>query len=211
MVAAATTRFRDAQWHRAARSARWLALVSLVLVVVDGGVALWQGVSVGSIALSAWALGSAPEAMASLIVIWRFSGWRTLSDTAELRAQRGVAVSFWLSAPYITAESVHHLLREHVAHASVIGLVVAVAAVVQMPLLGRAQHKLGAALGSAATIGKGMQNYLCAAQAAGVLLGLAATFLWRGGWWLDPAVGLGIAGIAVWQGARSWRGEACGC
>ncbi len=202
---------RDSRWHAAARWARWLAWVSLIFVVAEGALGLWQGVATGSVALTAWALGSAPEAMASLVVIWRFSGTRTLSETAELRAQRGVAVSFWLSAPYIAAESLHHLLKEQVSHTSLVGVVLTAAALVQMPILGRAQQKLGARLGSGATIGKGIQNYLCAAQAAAVLLGLAVTLAWRNGWWLDPAIGLGIAAVAVWQGRRSWRGEDCGC
>ncbi|ARR78434.1 putative conserved integral membrane protein [Mycobacterium intracellulare subsp. yongonense] len=120
-------------------------------------------------------------------------------------------MSFWLSAPYIAAESLHHLLKEHVSHTSLVGVVLTAAALVQMPILGRAQQKLGARLGSGATIGKGIQNYLCAAQAAAVLLGLAVTLAWRNGWWLDPAIGLGIAAVAVWQGRRSWRGEDCGC
>ncbi|WP_036399537.1 cation transporter [Mycobacterium pseudokansasii] len=202
---------RDARWHRAARWARGLAWASLVFVVADGAVGLWQGVAAGSVALTAWALGSVPEAMASLIVIWRFSGARALSETAELRAQRGVAVTFWLSAPYIAAESMHHLLNEHASHATLGGVLLTAAALVQMPILGRAQHKLGARLGSGATVGKGIQSYLCAAQAAAVLLGLALTLRWPGGWWLDPAIGLAIAGIVVWQGLRSWRGKDCGC
>ncbi|MCA2247885.1 cation transporter [Mycobacterium intracellulare] len=202
---------RDSRWHAAARWARRLAWVSLVFVVSEGAVGLWQGVATGSVALTAWALGSAPEAIASLIVIWRFSGARILSEKAELRARRGVAVSFWLSAPYIAAESMHHLLNQHASHTTLIGVVLTAAALVQMPILGRAQHKLGARLGSGATVGKGIQNYLCAAQAAAVLLGLAVTLRWSGGWWLDPAIGLGIAIVAVWQGWRSWRGEDCGC
>ena len=48
-------------------------------------------------------------------------------------------------------------------------------ALVLMPVLGRANHRLGARLGSEATEGEGTQNYLCAAQAAGVLVGLAIT------------------------------------
>jgi divalent metal cation (Fe/Co/Zn/Cd) transporter len=44
-----------------------------------------------------------------------------------------------------------------------------------------------------------------------VLSGLAITALWPGGWWFDPAIGLAIAAVAVWQGTRSWRGHACGC
>jgi divalent metal cation (Fe/Co/Zn/Cd) transporter len=183
----------------------------LVFVLADGAVGLWQGVAAGSVALTAWGLGGAPEAVASLIVIWRFSGAQALSETAELRAQRGVAVTFWLSAPFIAAESIHHLLKEHASHPTLVGVVLTAAALVQMPILGRAQRKLGARLGSGATVGKGTQNYLCAAQAGAVLFGQAVTLGWPGGWWLDPAIGLAIAGVAVWQGLRSWRGEDCGC
>ena len=46
-------------------------------------------------------------------------------------------------------------------------------------------------MGSAATAGEGTQNYMCAAQAAAVLLGLAVTAAWPAAWWLDPAIGLG--------------------
>lgn len=202
---------KGAEWRRAARWARRLAWISLACVLAEGAVGFWQGVTAGSIALTAWALGSAPEAFSSLILIWRFSGSRTLSDTADLRAQRGVAVSFWLSAPYIAAESIHHLLSDHAPDTALIGIVVTAAALLQMPILGWGQRKLGARLGSAATVGKGIQNYLCAAQAAAVLLGLAVTAHWSGGWWLDPAIGLGISGLGVWQGIRSWRGQGCAC
>jgi divalent metal cation (Fe/Co/Zn/Cd) transporter len=76
-----------------------------------------------------------------------------------------------------------------------------------MPLLGRAKHKLVTRLGSAATAGEGTQNYLCAAQAAAVLIGLAVTAAWPAGWWADPAIGLGIAALAVREGIQSCRGR----
>ncbi|MGH3578316.1 MAG: hypothetical protein ACRDU0_12265 [Mycobacterium sp.] len=202
---------RDAAWHRRARLARWLACISLAAMLAEGVMGLWQGVAVGSIALTGWALGSGSEGLASAMVAWRFSGSRTLSDAAERRAQRGVALSFWLTAPYIGAESIHHLLGEHHAETSVIGIALTAAALVLMPALGRAKRMLAVRLGSAATAGEGIQNYLCGAQAAAVLVGLAITAGWSGGWWLDPAIGLGIAVVAVWQGIRAWRGEDCGC
>ena len=202
---------RDAGWRRAARWARLLAWISLVFVAVQGVVGLWQGVAAGSIALTGWALGSVPEGLAGAVVIWRFTGSRMLSQTAERRAQIGVAVSFWLMAPYIAAESVQSLFGEHRANASVIGIAVAVVALAVMPVLGRAQRRLGARLASSATAGEGAQNYLCAAQAAAVLVGLGVTANWPGGWWLDPVIGVGIAAVSIWQGFRSWRGEDCGC
>lgn len=205
------TAAHDADFTRGAAWARRLAWISLAVVLVEGIVGLWQGLSVGSIALTGWALGGASEALASAMVVWRFSGARTFSHTAERRAQRGVAVSFWLTAPYIAAESIRELAGDHRAETSVIGIGLTALALLLMPVLGRANHRLGARLGSGATEAEGIQNYLCAAQAAGVLIGLAATALWSSAWWIDPAVGLAIAGVAVWQGVRAWRGEQCGC
>lgn len=60
------------------------------LDVRRGGIGLWQGLSAGSVSLTGWALGSAVEGLASVIVVWRFTGSRMLSQTAERRAQRGV-------------------------------------------------------------------------------------------------------------------------
>jgi divalent metal cation (Fe/Co/Zn/Cd) transporter len=188
-----------------------LAWVSLVVMLSEGVIGLWQGLAVGSIALTGWALGSAPEGLASAMVIWRFSGTRTHSDHAERRAQRGVALSFWLTAPYIAAESVHHLVEGKHAETSVIGIGLTAVAVVLMPTLGRIKHRLAARLASGATHGEGTQNYLCAGQAAGVLIGLAVTAAWSGTWWVDPVIGLAVAGVAVWSGVRAWRGQDCGC
>ena len=91
-------RVQDAGWLRAVRQARLLAWASLAWMCAEGAVGLWQGFASGSIALTGWALGSAVEGLASIIVIWRFTGSRTLSGTAERRAQRAVAISFWLLA-----------------------------------------------------------------------------------------------------------------
>ena len=202
---------RDAQWQREAQWAWRLAWVSMAAMLAEGVIGVWQGLAVGSIALTGWALGGLPEALASAMVAWRFSGSRTMSATAERRAQRGVAVSFWLTAPYIAAESVHHLLGEHHAETSVIGMALTAASLVLMPILGRVNHSLAERLDSAATAGEGTQNYLCGAQAAAVLVGLAVVAVWPSCWWFDPVIGLGVAAAAIWQGVKSWRGEDCGC
>jgi divalent metal cation (Fe/Co/Zn/Cd) transporter len=199
----------DSRWQHGAKWAWRLAWISMVAMLTEGVVGLWQGLAVGSIALTGWALGSLPEALASAMVAWRFSGSRTASATAERRAQVGVAWSFWLTAPYIAAESIHHLLDEHHAETSVIGIGLTTASLVLMPALGRAKHSLADRLGSAATAGEGTQNYLCGAQAAAVLAGLAVAAVWPGIWWFDPAIGLGIAATAIWQGVQSWRGDDC--
>lgn len=199
----------DPRWRHGARWAYRLAWVSMIAMLTEGVVGLWQGLAVGSIALTGWALGSLPEALASAMVAWRFSGARTASSTAERRAQVGVAWSFWLTAPYIAAESIHHLLDEQHAETSTIGMVLTAASLLLMPILGRAKHALADRLGSAATAGEGTQNYLCGAQAAAVFAGLGVAAIRPGIWWFDPAIGLGIAAAAIWQGVKAWRGEDC--
>jgi hypothetical protein len=88
----------DAGWLRAATWAR-LAWASLAWMKVEGAVGLAAGFGAGSIALVGWALSSVLEGLASVIVIWRFSGAGTVSVTAEPRTQKAVAISFWLLAP----------------------------------------------------------------------------------------------------------------
>src|SRR3954447_4372464 len=101
---------RDAGWERAARTAVLLSWASLFYMGVEGGVGVWQGVTAGSIALVGWGLASFIEGMASAVVVWRFTGSRRLSNTAERRAQRLVAVQFFILAPYVVVESVKTLV-----------------------------------------------------------------------------------------------------
>jgi divalent metal cation (Fe/Co/Zn/Cd) transporter len=77
-----------------------------------------------------------------------------------------------------------------------------------MPYLGRAKQRIAEEIGSAATKGEGRQNMLCAYLAAALLVGLLGNALF-GLWWLDPAVGLVIAMVAVQEGIGSWKGEGC--
>ncbi|MDQ6754036.1 MAG: cation transporter [Actinomycetota bacterium] len=198
----------DAAWIRHARTVRLLSWFSLVWMVLEGALGLVAGGAAGSVSLIGWALSSAVEGLASIIVIWRFTGSRTLSETAEGRAQKAVAISFWLLAPYVAVQSVIDLATGHRAENSLLGIVLTAASLIIMPVLGLAKHRLGARLNSGATAGEGTQNLLCAATAAAVLIGLAGNALF-GAWWLDPIIGLIVAAVAVKEGREAWRGEDC--
>jgi divalent metal cation (Fe/Co/Zn/Cd) transporter len=178
-------------------------------MTVEGAVGLVAGITAGSIALTGWALGSVVEGLASIIVIWRFTGPRTMSESAERRAQRGVAISFWLLAPYIGIHAVRDLATHHPAGASALGMAVTASSVVIMPALGITKQRLGRRLGSGATAGEGIQNLMCAAQAAAVLLGLAVVAIWPAEWPIDPVIALGIAAWSAWEGRQAWRGDTC--
>jgi divalent metal cation (Fe/Co/Zn/Cd) transporter len=200
---------RDERWLRDTRYALFLAWASLAWMTAEGAIGLIAGLTAGSIALTGWALGSAVEGLASIIVVWRFTGARTMSESAERRAQRGVAISFWLLAPYIGIQAIRDLAAHQPASTTVLGIALTAASVIIMPVLGIAKHRLGERLSSGATAGEGTQNLMCAAQAAAVLLALAIVAIWPGGWPIDPIIALGIAGWSAWEGNRSWRGADC--
>ncbi len=194
--------------ERLVRRTKQLSWLSLGWMTIEGAVAITAALVSGSVALLGFGLDSAIEGLASVIIIWRFTGARSLSEEAERRAQRLVAISFFLLAPYVAFDAIRSLLIGSHPGTSWVGIGLSIGSVILMPLLGRAKTRLGAQLGSAATAGEGTQNLLCAYLAAGVLVGLAANAL-LGLWWLDPVVALGIAGIAVKEGRESWRGEGC--
>jgi divalent metal cation (Fe/Co/Zn/Cd) transporter len=194
--------------ERLARRARWLSWLSLAWMTVEGAVAIAAGVVAGSIALVGFGLDSAIEGLASVIIIWRFTGHRIHSSAAEDRAQKLVAIQFFLLAPYVAVESMRALVGgEHPAH-SLAGILLACGSIIFMPMLGIAKQRIADQLGSAATKGEGRQNMLCAYLAGALLIGLLGN-TWFGAWWLDPSVGLLIAVVAVKEGREAWRGEGC--
>ena len=197
-------------WLRLARIARLLSSLTLVWLGIEGAVGVIAGLVAGSIALVAFGLDSAIEGLASIIVIWRFTGSRTKSASAERRAQKWVAISFYLLAPYVAVEAIETLIEGAAAETSWVGIGLTVGTLVLCPWLGRAKQRVGEKLGSRATYGEGTQNVLCAIMAGAVLVGLAANTLF-GLWWLDPAIALVISGICVREGQKAWRGEQCGC
>lgn len=203
-----TGRARDAVWRRAAARARLLSWLSLAYMTAEGVVAIVAAVLSGSVALLGFGLDSAIEGVASVIIIWRFTGTRTLSQTSEARAQKAVAITFFLLAPYITYDAITTLVARDHAQTSWLGIGLSIASLIVMPILGVAKKRLGAQLASVATAGEGSQNLLCAYLAAAVLVGLLANTAF-GWWWLDPVVGLGIAALAIWEGRQAWHGKDC--
>ena len=200
---------RDGAWLRAARQARRLSYLSLAWMLVEGIVGLIAGLEAGSIGVVSWAIGSAVEGAAAAIVVVRFTGRHRSSETAERRAQRWVAGSFFVLVPYILYEAVSHLRAGEQPERSWLAVGLLASSIVLMPLLGVAKRGLGAQLGSAATAGEGTQNLLCAAQGAVAVVGLLAGS--AGAAFLDPVAALLIAGIAAKEGVGLWRGEECDC
>jgi divalent metal cation (Fe/Co/Zn/Cd) transporter len=190
------------------RRVKLLSWLSLAWMTAEGAIGVTAGILANSIALIGYGLDSTIEGIASIVIIWRFTGHRIHSDHAETRAQKIVAVSFFLLAPYIIVEALHRLLTGQEAQPSWVGIGLAIVSITLMPLFGRAKKRLGNQLQSAATAGEGTQNILCAYLSLAILVGLGANAL-LGLWWADPAVALVVAIVAVQAGVQTWRGQGC--
>jgi divalent metal cation (Fe/Co/Zn/Cd) transporter len=200
---------RSGPWLRAARQAKLLAWASLAWMSVEGFVGILAGVQAHSLGVVTWAASSFVEALASVVVVWRFTSHRTLSPTSEARAQKWVAASFFLLAPFFVIEAIRKLVNGGDTHATVLAVALTASAIVLMPLLGAAKLRLGKRLDSGATAGEGIQNLMCAVQATTALVAVAGAGIGLG--FLDPIAALVIAGIALNEGREGWRGQDTCC
>jgi divalent metal cation (Fe/Co/Zn/Cd) transporter len=198
----------DPERPRLVRRARVLAGLGLGWHVVEAVIAVTAGLAAGSIALVGFGADSVVEGGAAVIVLWRFSTRNSASEHAERRAQRLIAVSFFVIAAYIAIEATRTLAGGDHPDASWIGIGLASVTLLMMPPLARAKARVGHQLGSSATHSEGRQNLLCAYLSAGLLVGLGLNAL-VGLWWADPAAALLIAGVAVREGREAWRGDSC--
>ena len=203
------TQSAEAEHSRLARRARALSWLSIAWMTIEAGVATIAALTAGSVALLGFGLDSLIELASASIVIWRFTGARARSDAAERRAQQFIAACFAALAAYLILDAFRIVATGARPDASWPGAIVAGAAVILMPWLSLEKGRVAAQLGSAATAGDAAQSKLCAIAAAGVLASILANAA-LGWWWLDPAIGFAIAGLAIHEYRKAWAGEACG-
>lgn len=197
-----------AERARLGRRAQQLAAASVAYNLVEAVVAVTAGLVAGSVALVGFGLDSVVEVSSGLIILWQFR--HRLPESREQQALRLMAVSFFALAAYVSFESMRALFGDHDPDASMVGIGLAVASLLVMPLLSWAQRRTGRALGSDAVVADSTQTLLCTYLSAVLLVGLVlnATLGWS---WADPIAGLVIAAVAVREGLEAWRGENCGC
>ena len=189
-----------------ARRIRLLVAATITYNVIEAVVALAEGTRVSSSALIGFGLDSVVEISSAAAVAWQFSAKDP--ETREKAALRFIAFSFFALATYVSVDALLSLLGVREARPSLIGIVLAAASLVVMPVLSLAQRRAGRELGSRSAIADSKQTLLCTYLSAILLAGLVLNSLW--GWsWADPVAALGIAAIAVREGLNAWRGDPC--
>ncbi len=190
---------------RLERRAVRLAWATIAWNVVEAVVALAAGMAAGSVALVGFGLDSSVEVMSAMVIVWQFRG---LAETRERRALKLIAVSFFALAAYVAVRAIVDLSQRAEPRSSVVGIGLAIASLLVMPVLAKAKRRNGKAMGSTTVVADSNQTKLCAYLSA-ILLGgliLNATVGW---WWADPLAALAIAALAANEGREAWRGEAC--
>jgi len=176
----------------------------------EAAVALFSGFFAGSVALVGFGLDSLIEIASALVLLWRLNIDHAVErrKDAERRAYRIVGVCFLLLAAYVAFESADALWTRQHAERSFPGILIAVAAVIVMPVLGHAKRQVARGLASRALRSDSRQADFCAYLSLILLAGLLLNAL-LGWWWADPAAALVMVPIIAREGRQGLRGVPC--
>jgi divalent metal cation (Fe/Co/Zn/Cd) transporter len=152
------------------------------------------------------------ESISGLVLIWRLrrEADGTLDEGAieaiERKAERLVAVSFFVLGAYIAFDAITSLLGGERPEASPVGIALTALSIAVMLWLARAKRRVAGELGSRALAADAEQTQACWYLSVVVLagIGLNALFGW---WWADPVAALGVVVILLREGVEAWRGE----
>lgn len=186
------------------RQARLAEALTAAWMVVELVVALSAGIAAHSVALTAFGVDSGIELFTALVVLRQLLLHTERAtdeelDARERQASRLVGWGLYGLIVYIIASCGWSLLAQSRPESSTVGLALALAALLIMPLLWRWRRRLAEALDSPALRGDAACSLVCIYMAATLLAGLLLNSLF-GWWWADPVAGLAM----IW-----WiRGEA---
>ena len=121
---------------------------------------------------------------------------------------RVVGGTFLALAAYVTVQSVSALWQQEAPRESWIGIALASASLVIMPLVAWGKLRAAREIGSAALRAEAKETLACSYLSFALLLGLVANAA-AGWWWADPVAALAMVPWLVREGLEGLRGESC--
>ena len=186
------------------RRGRMLAFFTIGWNSLEAIVAVGAGVLAGSVALVGFGVDSVIESLSGAVILWRlFAG-----ESREQLALRLVGVSLLLLGLYVGFDAVKSLVLREAPEESPVGMMLALASLIVMPLLAREKRRVAAELGSAAMHADSRQTDICFYLSVILFLGLGANAV-AGWWWADPVAALAMIPIIVKEGVDALRGKTC--
>jgi len=212
----ATLLTADSRAALVSRSRR-LNLATLAYNSLEGVIAIASGLAAGSVALVGFGIDSGIELTASMVALWRLDADadHARRERAERVSHRIIGALFMALAIYVTVDASLALWQHEAPSESPMGIALAAASVLVMPMLARAKRRVGVALGSRALTAEAQQTSLCMWLSAILLGGLVMNAV-LGWWWADPLAALAMVPIIAREGVEGLRGatscsDSCGC
>lgn len=189
----------------------FLVVVTMVYNVIEAGIALWQGVLAGSILLVGFGLDSTIELAAASVLLWRLRVEARGADEDRIEqterfVHRFVGATFFLLAAYVTAQAGWTLWTRAIPEESGIGIVLAVASLIIMPLVAWGKMVAADRVGSAALRAEAKETLACSWLSAALLLGLGLN-AWLGWWWADPVAALVMVPWLMHEGREGFEDD----
>jgi divalent metal cation (Fe/Co/Zn/Cd) transporter len=187
----------------------WLLGLTFLHVLGEGGLALFEAVRTGSLALLAFGLESVIEGGAAFLAVRHL---RRLADEEEDHAHqdqvlaRWIGVSFLLLATYTLSRGVYEIVHGSEVKPSLIGLLLTVFATFGMPFVGWFKWKTSRRLGSKGLAAEAKESIACSIDSALTLLAMVAGLLSAPGW-VDPALSLLMVPWFIREGLAHVRGR----
>jgi divalent metal cation (Fe/Co/Zn/Cd) transporter len=180
----------------ALRAGIQVEIVTIVWMLVEAGVAITAGVLANSVLLTAFGFDSVIELISGGTLLWRLNteargGSLLRVDNAEQRAAWITGILVLMLCVYVLATSVLSLAFSVRPEPSLPGLVLAVSAVVFMPVLAWRKREIAGRINSAALRSDAACSITCAYMASALLAGLLLNALF-GWWWADIVAALGL-------------------
>ncbi len=189
------------------RRGRHLEYLTLAWNSLEAVLSILAGLVAGSIALVGFGFDSVIECFSGAALLWRLGAGEE-AERRERIAVRLVGVSFLLLAAYVAWDATSSLIRHEAQHESYLGLGVAAASLIVMPLLARAKRRVARGLNSGAMHADSRQTDVCAYLSA-ILLGGLLLYVLLGWWWADPVAALIMVPLILKEGIEGVRGETC--
>lgn len=189
---------------------RTLEYFTVAYNTAEGTISVIAGLIAGSVSLVGFGLDSLIEVTSGAALLWWLHN--DLNESRREAAERitlsVVGWCFIALGVYILLDSIFALVHHETPERSLLGIAIAAASVVVMPLLARAKRQVAAGLGSAAMKADSRQTDFCMYLSAILLGGLLLNSL-LGWWWTDPVAGLVMVPIIAKEGIDSLRRKAC--
>jgi divalent metal cation (Fe/Co/Zn/Cd) transporter len=183
--------------------------ITIAYNVAEGAIAIWSGLSAGSLALLAFGADSYLEVAAASAVLGRvLIRDEERGETAERRAMRLIGWTFLLLAAAIVYQSVSSLVAEDGARESLLGIGLAVASIAVMPILALVKLRTAAEANVVVLAAEAKETLACSYLSLTLLAGLVANAI-LGWWWLDPLTALMLVPWLVREGLEGVRGDTC--